>query len=201
MYCSGIDPTEIEQTSCSIPIISGINSQFEDYADYFLNVRITAVNRIGKSETSLPIFPPSSDTRLIEFGDDSPWTNVYSIDKRGGVHITQINFKQKNNKFEFSGMQLVFSNGDQTPMMEVEDNDFSEFDDEEAIKIVSLEDINYVYLDSINMQVKNNRLLGLELIDEQKNAVAQSYQSINGAQVIRQELDDDEAIIGLMCNT
>ena len=86
-------------------------------------------------------------------------------------------------------------------MMEVEDNDFSEFDDEEAIKIVSLEDINYVYLDSINMQVKNNRLLGLELIDEQKNAVAQSYQSINGAQVIRQEVDDDEAIIGLMCNT
>ena len=86
-------------------------------------------------------------------------------------------------------------------MMEVEDNDFSEFDDEEAIKIVSLEDINYIYLDSINMQVKNNRLLGLELIDEQKNAVAQSYQSINGAQVIRQELDDDEAIIGLMCNT
>ena len=91
--------------------MTSTNKALQLYFGKLANVRITAVNKIGKSETSLSIFHSRDDT-LIEFGDKSPWTDIYSIDQTKDVHVKQINVKQRDNKFELTGIQLIWSNGD-----------------------------------------------------------------------------------------
>ena len=54
--------------------------RFKLYFQELINVRVRATNVIGESEISDPLFVDAGLTS-IDFGDQSTWTNVFSIDE------------------------------------------------------------------------------------------------------------------------
>ena len=66
--------------------------------------------------------------------------------------MTQINYKQRDNRFELIGIQMMFSNGDQSPMFEIETNIG---DDDEPIEVKTIEIADYFYLSKITMLIKD----------------------------------------------
>ena len=121
-----------------------------------------ATNVIGESEISDPLFV-DADLTSLDFGDQSAWTNVFSIEETKEVQLTQINYKQRENRFELIGIQMMFSNGDQSPMFEIET---TIGDDDEPIQVKTIEIANYFYLSKISMLIKDlNKLCGLQIID------------------------------------
>ena len=122
-----------------------------------------ATNVLGDSEISDPFFV-NSDLTSLDFGDQSAWTNVFSIDETKEVQLTQINYKQRENRFELIGIQMKFSNGEQSPMFEIETTNIG--DDAEPIEVKTIEIANYFYLSKITMLIKDlNKFSSLTIQD------------------------------------
>ena len=108
----------------------------------------------------------------LDFGDSSIWTNVFSIEQTKEVQLAKINYKQRENLYELIGIQLEFSNGDESPMFEIESNIGV---DDEPIEVKTIEIGDYNYLSKISMLVKDlNKLSGLMLIDQNNDFASQA---------------------------
>ena len=80
------------------------------------------------------------------------------------MQLTQINYKQRENRFELIGIQMMFSNGEQSPMFEIEATNIG--DDDEPIEVKTIEIANYFYLSKITMLIKDlNKFSSLTIQD------------------------------------
>ena len=114
----------------------------------------------------------SANLTSLDFGDSSIWTNVFSIEQTKEVQLTKINYKQRENLYELIGIQLEFSNGEESPMFEIESNIGV---DDAPIEVKTIEIGDYNYLSKISMLIKDlNKLSGLMLIDQNNDFASQA---------------------------
>ena len=114
----------------------------------------------------------SANLTSLDFGDSSIWTNVFSIEQTKEVQLTKINYKQRENLYELIGIQLEFSNGEASPMFEIESNIGV---DDEPIEVKTIEIGDYNYLSKISMLIKDlNKISGLMLIDQNNDFASQA---------------------------
>ena len=121
----------------------------------------------------------SANLTSLDFGDSSIWTDVFSIEQTKEVQLTKINYKQRENLYELIGIQLEFSNGEESPMFEIESNIGV---DDVPIEVKTIEIGDYNYLSKISMLIKDlNKLSGLMLIDQNNDFASQANWDIRAS--------------------
>lgn len=66
--------------------------------DGLFNVRVMAINQIGRSDMSLPLFNEQV-TNVVSFGDSTSWSSVFSVDELQHAKITQVRYKKSSGTF------------------------------------------------------------------------------------------------------
>ena len=95
----------------------------------------------------------------------------------------------------------MFSNGDSSPMFEVE-SDLGT--DEGQIEVKTIEIATYTYLNKISMVVKDlNKLSGLQLVDQDDNFASQANWDTrsSNSRLSPKTLTNSQSLIGILVNT
>lgn len=67
------------RTYCSVRKSVIDSKSLKKYGGLF-NVKLQAINQIGRSEMSAPLFNEQV-TDVVSFGDDTSWSKVFSVDE------------------------------------------------------------------------------------------------------------------------
>ena len=121
-HCAKSTHSTFVISKCTVPVSRLTEKPFY-LGNAMINTRITAINSIGESSPSqtgsvlLELDVPRYATKVLSFGSkDIDWNQIHAFPAQRHRKLSAIGIKQTSNEFMLSGLQLFFSDGQESPL-------------------------------------------------------------------------------------